>query len=569
MLQIISGKFFNKDDPLYIHDGKGILYSNYSWVGPIKTCIAALEPVETYRSIPSYVISYKNQIKKEEGPGSIIRVGDPEIVHQFQLICIFGLKAFFDVDRNNVEINCRERPKSPNDYYLPSKFVSRFFQSEIHGQKSEVETFIKFVDKVIGLPRAKYLVIISCLENFLNALQVLNYNFDLAYSMLVFSLESLSQSFDDFNPTWDDYDIAIKNKLESHLTNIDKNISEDIQKTLLESKNFRLQQRFIYYITNQISDHFFTDEANNIESALRKSELKRVLRNAYTMRSKYAHQLEPIKDQLRNPHIGAGDVFHWDNEPYLTFGGLVRLTYHVLNNFIYNQDYLDCEEYDWRKDLPGIIFLKKAPQYWIWEAEGFISSQATARFSGFLENLQQATVSDSGLVDLGTLLEKYESLIPTAKKEYKISMLATYCLYNKYIAIESRRPDFEEFIDKYNEEFNLCCIEMMIVYLLLNLKWPWEIKQCVSTYEKYNEKKFSKSGLSIPLLTELCLINNIANTYLNAGDTVEYDRWLDVACLESAGKPDIQRIINEHKSKRIEINSNLILKSINRKEGAK
>ena len=569
MLQIISGKFFKKDYPLYIHDAKGILYSNYSWIEPIKTCIATLEPVDTYRSISSYVINYKNQIEKEEGPGSIIQIGDPEIVHQFQLICIFGLKAFFDVDRNNVEINCRERANRSNDYYLPSKFVSRFFQSEIHGQKDEVETFIKFVDKVIGLPREKYLAIISCLENILNALQVLNYNLDLAYSMLVFSLESLSQNFDDFDPIWDDYDVAIKHKLEPHLNNIDQRISEDIQKILLESKNFRLQQRFIYYITNQISDHFFTDEASNIESALKKSELKRVLRNAYTMRSKYAHQLEPIQDQLRNSHIGEGDVFHWDNEPYLTFDGLVRLTYHVINNFINYQDYLESEEYDWKKDLPGIIVLKKAPQYWIWEAEGFISPQATARFSGFLENLQQAITSGSGLVDLGKLLEKYESLIPTAKKEYKISMLATYCLYNKHIATESRRPDYEEFLEKYNEEFNLCCIEMMIVYLLLNLKWPWEIEQCVSTYEKYNDKKFTKSSLSIPLLTELCLINNIANIYLNAGNTAEYDRWLDVAFFESAGKPDIQRIINEHKSKRVEINDNLILKPIKRKDDAK
>jgi len=125
MLQIISGKFF-KSDNRYIHEAKGITYSNYSWIEPIKTCVATLEPVDTYKSVSSYVISYTNQIEKERA-GVLVRTGDSEIVQQFQLLCIFGLKAFFDTDRNNVEINCRERPKSSNDFYLPSIFVPRFF----------------------------------------------------------------------------------------------------------------------------------------------------------------------------------------------------------------------------------------------------------------------------------------------------------------------------------------------------------------------------------------------------------------------------------------------------------
>jgi len=189
MLQIISGKFF-KTDNRYIYEGRGITYSNYSWVQPIETCVATLEPVDTYRSVSSYVINYTNQIEKEEEHKgfSLARIGDSEIVQQFQLVCMFGLKAFFDIDRNNVEINCRQKSRSSGDTYLPSIFVPRFFKSQIDGQMGEIEAFIKFVDKVIGLPREKYLVVINCLNNFSHALQVLNLNLDLAYSMLVYSL---------------------------------------------------------------------------------------------------------------------------------------------------------------------------------------------------------------------------------------------------------------------------------------------------------------------------------------------------------------------------------------------
>ncbi len=123
MLQIISGKFFN-DGERHTYDGKGITYSNYSWVDSIKTCIATLEPIDISSQISPYVISYVEQIEKGE---VLVKTSGSEIVQQFQLLCMFGLKAFFDIDRTKVEINCRVNPISSGDYYLPSRFVPRFF----------------------------------------------------------------------------------------------------------------------------------------------------------------------------------------------------------------------------------------------------------------------------------------------------------------------------------------------------------------------------------------------------------------------------------------------------------
>lgn len=563
MLQIISGKFF-KSDNRYIHEAKGITYSNYSWIQPIKTYVATLEPVDTYRAVSSYVINYVNQIEKEK-TGRLVRIGDPEIVQQFQLLCMFGLKAFFDIDKNSVEINCRQKPKSSRDIYLPSTFAPRFFESQILGRMHEIEAFIKFVDKVIGLPREKYLIVINCLNNFSHALQVLNYNLDLAYSVLVYSIDSLSQSFGDFEPTWEDYNPEIKNKLDFCFSKIDPNSSSEIRKILLGSSNFRLQQRFIDFATNHVSDSFFTDEAIDVKNAVRKSELKRALRNAYTMRSKYTHQLRPIQGQLKIPQIARGDVFYWNNEPYLTFGGLVRLAYHVINNFIWKQEYLKSEEYDWTGDLPGIVTLEMAPQYWIGKYEGFIPSQATKGFSGFLSHIQEIILSKGALTDLRKLLEKYESLIPSAKKKDKIPMLAMYYLYNFYVVQEAKRPNYEDFLKQYEDEFNESCIEIMIVYLLSNRKWPWDVDKCVSHYYKYKQNRFSKNALYIPVLIELSLIVGIANIYLKSGKIDKYEEWLEVALLEASGKPDIQKLINECKSERVEINHNSILKPLETK----
>ena len=134
MLQIISGKFFSSEDR-FRHQAKGITFANYSWVQPIETCVATLEPVETYASVFSYVINYLNQLEKEKPPRKdiLVRTGDAEIVEQFQLLCTFGLKAFFHQDRDTVAVTCREHRLSSHDNHVPSAFVPRFFSKQLTG----------------------------------------------------------------------------------------------------------------------------------------------------------------------------------------------------------------------------------------------------------------------------------------------------------------------------------------------------------------------------------------------------------------------------------------------------
>lgn len=559
MLQIISGKFFKTGDR-HIFDGKGITYSNYTWFKPIKTCVATLEPVDTYAPVSSYVISYINQIEKDkDGRPETVRVGDAEIRRQFELLCIFGLKAYFDNKRIDVETNCRNIPQHFNLQML-SNYIRRFFNPQILGNENETVNFIKLTDKVIGLPRLKYKSVIQCLHNFVHALQLVRYNLDLSYSILVYCLESLSQECDNFVPAWSDYYPEVRDEIDSLIMKIDSNTANDIRRTLLESQNFKLTQRFLEFICKHVDDSYFTNEAVGVESTLRKSELKRALKNAYALRSRYVHNLKQILKQLEIPAIASGDVFHWENEPYLTINGLVRLTHHVINNFICQQSYLEHEEYNWKKDLPGRYEFEMAPQNWIWKHENFKSSMANKRYSGFLQNLEDAISNKGSLTNLDKLLEKYESLIPNAKKKDKLSMLAVYYLYNTFIEEKGKCPNYEKFLSKYENLFNECCIEMLIVKFLLNQKWPWDIEECVEQYNKYLKNKFSKNSLSIPTLIEICLIIEIANVYLRNQNIKKYEEWLDKACLESAGKQKIQKFINGTKLKKIEIDYNQILK---------
>lgn len=550
MLQIISGKFFKGKD-LYIHQGKGITFSNFNWVSSIETCVATLEPVDYGSSITPYVISYINKIEKDDTEGfGLVRTGDSTIVEQFQLLCTFGFNAFFDVDRERVELNCRPTPRSSADSHIPAKFVRRFFDEKVNGNQLNIDSFIEFVSKVIGLPRHIYKSIINCLNNYSDALQVLNYNLDLAYSMLVYCLESLCQQFDSFETTWADYSNETKDKLEIEFLKIEPSLAEQIKSILLDASFLKLQQRFIGFIEDNVEDSFFIEQAIGIKAPLRKSLLKQALLNSYKMRSGYVHSLKPIRDHLKMSQIAEGDVFYWGNQPYLTFAGLTRLTHHVIYNFISKQAVLETEDFNWRNDLPGLITLELAPQYWIWKHEEFSQEQATSKLSGFLNHLIDA-ISSGEMTDLRKLLEKYESIIPSAKKKYKIQMITIYWLYNIFRMEEDRVPDWRTFLGKYNEILNECSIEMMLAYVLIGIEWEWPVNECAAAYENYCKQKFKKNALKIPGIIQVALIIQIANYFLSTENFGEYDKWLDLAILELPGQQDLQENIKDSKQKRV------------------
>jgi hypothetical protein len=557
MLQIISGKFF-KSDVRQTSPSKGILYSNYSWVGVIQTCVATLEPVDTFgSSICSYVVNYTNQIEGEPRPGALAPTGEWEIIRQFQLLCTFGLKAAFDVDRSSIELNCRDKRKHSGDQYLPSKFTTRFFNPVINGNNDEVESFIKIIDKIIGMPRKQYLAVIRCLTNFLDALQALNFNLDLAYSMLVYSLEALSQNFDGYQPSWDDY--PQNEDMDKLLLKIDEVSAEEIRGFLIKAQHLKLTKRFVDFISNHINDSFYLEEANTIQNALRKSNLEQALKNVYNSRSKYVHQLSPVPAHLKYSRSTEGDVFHWDKQPYLTFNGLVRLTHHVITTFIARQEYIPKEDYDYFQDIPGILLYRAAPEYWLGNDQHFSASQAREWLSSFLEHLQDFILSAQPLIDMEKIIKKIEADVKGASKEHQISMLA---LHKLFCCLADNNERYAPLESRYYNLVSECHLESMVTSLILNQTLPWDLSECIRNYENYSKNRFKKNTVYIPRLIEIVLILEIGNMGLRDNQSDLYETWLNTACLEAAGIPPIQTLIKDSITQKVEVQLNDVVKCL-------
>lgn len=545
MLQIISGKFFGNKD-IHEHKGRGILYSNYSWFNTIETEIASLEPADLHGDAKGYVLSYVNRLESDEGKGfSLVRTGDPEIVQQFKILCSFGLNAYFDHDKANVQLNCREKSGGIGDDTVPAQFVPRFFKKQIDGNLAEIDYFKQLVKQVIGLKREDYKNVITCLGNYSDALEVVNFNLDLAYTMLIYSLEALSKKYNHYTPSWQDYDQRLKKELEAHFASLDNEKVQGIKDTLIKSAHLKLQQNFIDFICKNISDSFFEEESFAVTSALKKSELKRALRNAYILRSGYVHELRTILKQLKLPAIAAGDVFRWQGDPYLTFSGLIRVFRHVIKNFIWSRETVESEKVNWRNELPGVYWFEPAPQYWVWQHENFHTTHATSKFSGFLSQLAGAIIQKEPLSDLKLLLERYATLFPNAKKKDKVSMYCMYLLYSISVSEEHRPVNHEKFITDYEDLSEIPCIETMVTYLYLGQEWPWEFDVCRKIYEEYNISRFSSSSLKLPSTFEIGILCRLGNLCPSEEDLGGRTTWFKLAQHEAAGLEHIQKYIGD------------------------
>ncbi len=553
MLQIISGKFFGEGER-YEFERKGILYSNMSWFRAIETRVGTLEEVDTVGSeVSSYVLSYRNQLEKEPA-GGVVRTGDTEIVEQFGWLCMVWFEAFFDGDRQTVVINCREKPSHAGDEYVGARFAKPYLSSERLITEEDEQGFVRFVDKVIGLPRRDYLAVTSFLQTMSHALHVLRQNLDLAYSMLVYALEALGQGRSVYLPRWEDYDPGVRKRLDPVLEELAPETSEAVRDALLEDAQLKLQQRFLDFIVSHIPDSFFTEDAERVERPVRYSELERALKNAYRARSNYVHELLPLIHQIKTRGIADGEVFEWDNKPYLTFNGLLRIARTVVIDFVQKQPYLE-EEYDWVSELPGRVTMKVAGQYWIWQHEGYSVNRSADWLSGFLPVwLETVSSGESVMPDLRPLLARFESLLVSASDTQRAQMLAIHVLYNSRIVPKS--PNHEAVYEANARLFEECRIESMVLKVLMGEEWPWDAEDCARAYEAYAQTKFHRGGLSLPWSLEVAIMAYIADKYRDDEQEDEFRRWCLRALLESAGQSDWQNHIRavEEEGQAVDLN---------------
>ena len=63
-------------------------------------------------------------------------------------------------------------------------------------------------------------------------------------------------------------------------------------------------------------------------------------------------------------------------------------------------------------------------------------------------------------------------------------------------------------------------------------------------FEDYSSSRHRANALHLPVVFEIAIMAQIANSYLVSGDLNHFVDWLDRSTLEAAGRPDLQEYLS-------------------------
>lgn len=517
MLQIITGKFF-KTNKLNVTRHRAVLYTNYAPSlrlvkdpegsslnsAIFETSVGSLTSMSVAKSLEQvfpwlYEVDEKLEAERQDGTKEfMLAVGAEDLVQDFAAVAAFTLNITCtpDLDLARRLLFGQHTAGLPGS---PKQYVGRVFEPRIQPQDEDKTSLESFVRDLVGLERSTYKPVIRAIRRYVTGLHRIADDLDLAYALLVASIESLSQGFDMFVPTWEDYDQTKRSALDPVLGRVDADVADDIRNVLLTQEHHALARRYREFTLKHLRPSFFREEAIGETSPVRFHDLPGALERAYRFRSQYVHTLRELPRYLT---VGPStiDTCRLEGEPALTFHGLARVARHVIREFVLRAPKCEHESFDYRKDLPNIVRMRLAFSIWGTWSSGYDHKSARRYLGGFLEDLTTVLTSTPAatlhLTDVRPLVAKVEALVPgLAQPEQRLPLLALYFLFHRLSPVEHHRPKFKEFFKRYAADFTAPSIESMLVHVLEEEAPTWTLEEFEEMRRSYFRQRYVKNGV--------------------------------------------------------------------------
>ena len=511
VLQIATGKLFTRPVGRENHL-RGILYTNaiLSEKDAVKTAAGQLSPSSSYSIRPTALVyEFTERMEGEEcGPGVLVSSTVAPYLHDYAIVVSFALNCVCtpDVDLAR-RLTTGEQGLATK--VSPQRLVRRFFDAEIWYKPEEQKFLEEFVEKLIGLPRRTFLGVMRALRTYVNGMHRIADDLELAYTLLVASVESLAQDFDGHENDWDSYDERKRKAVDAALSGVDEAIAQRVRNALLSGEHTALARRFKEFVVAHTSPAYFRHVTDTDDTYLGRSDLAAVLRTAYQSRSKYVHQLRRLPDLVVLGY-SHGEISIVDRTAHLTLQGLSRLMRNVIIEFVMHQPTVPHEPYDYQLERSGVIRMRMAPQYWIGRAEGDISSPGRDRLEGFLEQLEPCLLRkpDAAVTDLRAVLAVASERVPNLEKRLRLPYLALHALFNMHMVDQDRATTPAAIETLMQQELGEPSSEALITYALAEqiVDWPLNIHQ--ETLDAYFRQRAAKNGLRFPRLFEAVITLN-------------------------------------------------------------
>jgi hypothetical protein len=521
MLQIITGKFFITDD-LYVTPHRAVLYSNYApsqrmiktpagesfspvtletAAGSLRSMTVSHPPGEVFPWL--YEVEEKLEAVRPDGTRDfLIGVGGADyFVQDFAAVAAFALNITCTPDLDLTRRLMHSQHAAIGVPHPPKHYVGRVFDPRIEPQDGDGERLQEFVRDLVGLERQTYKAVMRAIRRYVNGLHRIADDLDLAYALLVASMESLAQGFDAFTPTWEDFPQDKRAAFDKVLSGAAEDVAADVRNVLLAHEHLALGRRYREFALEHLRPSFFREEVVGEAFPVRRSDLPVVLERAYMFRSKYVHTLHELPNYL-TASASTGDTALVLGEPALTFHGLARIARHVIGEFIARAPKCERETLDYRKELPNIVHVQLAFSMWGGVSSRYNHKNARRYLSGFLGEYTSLLTAEPHttvtLTDIRPLIEKVETLVPSlAKTEQRLPLLMLYVLFQRCCPPEDYRPDREQFFMRYAGDFDAPSIESMLFHVLLDRTPAWTLEQFEAMRRAYFKQRYGKNGLEM------------------------------------------------------------------------
>ncbi|MBJ9625736.1 hypothetical protein [Burkholderia multivorans] len=482
----------------------------------INTSSGRLLPATGWNGIATAVCELTERLPKYSEtplPGTLISVGPDTFIHDFAAISSFALQATFTPDQSLAQRLLTAQRPALGIPALPKQYVAKVFDGASPYNANGSGELSSFVDELLGLKRTHYEGALRAIRRHVTAMHRLADDLDLAYALLVASIESLAQEFDGFVPEWKDYDPKKRKSLDEALKNAPDETAFSVRKAILDSEHVAIRRRFSEFCMSHLGTSFFRHEAAARSAPVGKSDLALSLKRAYELRSRYVHSLVPLpKNLVSSPSFN--DILTVDFKPHLTFEGLARVSRTVIREFIGRAPKTTQERYEFTNAYPNLLRMQMAPQYWIHNANDFSHKNSYLYLSAFLSQVTEYLLDQTKQVtDIRAVTNKIEALLPAlAKPEQRRPMLSLHYLFGHYLPRNERSEAIER-VRTYLSDLDAPSSESLALYAYEGRTPDWQANAAEEVLQDYMERRYSSEGFDAGPILGAAMALTVAEMY--------------------------------------------------------
>ena len=479
-------------------------------------------PVDASSNPNALVYEIIELIEGEPGVGALVSHGVDPYLGDFAAIVSFALNVIC-TPSHELASRLIESSSGVMAGVRPSDYIKRVYDEPIFCRDEDADRLRKFVAEILSLKRKSYRIAIRAIRAYNAGLHRLADNLELAYTLLVVSMEILVTTSGGSEIEWGDYNEAKRTSIDKALGGVGENTVRRVRKAILKHERPSSTESFCGFALSHLDISYFRSEAKEAVNPIGRLDLRHALQKAYAIRSGYVHNLRELPSMIAHRRRDYGEVHRSGGNTFLTLQGLTRLARHVITEYIWRQPKVETEEYDYSNELHGIVqvpLVDFGPEYWIHRINGLTAESGRIRLEGFLSQIATGLRQESGanVTDIQDMLARAVRMFPGMHSDYRRPFLAIHILFNKLVSHDSHTSGDVELEKKYLTDIEEPSTEAMLVHLLLDNVPAWTLEEHLEVYCEFLASYGRKDGLKAPpSLVAGCALE-LAERYRTAGD---------------------------------------------------